>query len=281
MSRLMRENEDKAGAIQLLSSETLEFRRQVESLQRENAILRKDNEQDDMKLAVNQQIDRLSSEERRTQLVKVTSLYRKERERTEELQSTVKHMQFELSAANQNKLELQKFQTKHRETLKTLEQAQAALSRLNAYRDTIRKQELVISQLEKVLQKNLQETRDSRKTAQQLAELQKRQNRPTAQLDSTSPEDRALQLEIERLQQTVRELQHSLSTKRPDTRPTQNDSAEDRILLEILLQKAEIRVQTMQEEMEASAARCAKELAHHKSLLLEKQLIIDTMAVPP
>ena len=47
--------------------------------------------------------------------------------------------------------------------------------------------------------------------------------------------------------------------------------------LEIQLQKAELRVGAMQEEMDTNAVKFAKEISHYKALLAEKQSIIDTL----
>ena len=47
--------------------------------------------------------------------------------------------------------------------------------------------------------------------------------------------------------------------------------------LEVQLQKAELRAQAMQDELDNNATRFAKEIAHYKGLVAEKQSIIDTM----
>ena len=227
----------------------------------------------------------MNNEELKLKIIRIAQMYRTERQRNEEFEKVIRQTQDELSDAHKAKLELDKLREKHVRDLRKFQKVQSQVDRINTYRETIKKQEQVISKLEKILEKNLKESQQSRQAAQELEklktenlQLQKRIRENVFGQPDNLANDQA-RAEIQRLEQLVFELREQLRSKRPDTSMPSDDAEQDKIRLEVLLHKAEVRVQSMQEEMEASAIRYAKEIAHYKTLLAEKQSIIDTMAV--
>jgi hypothetical protein len=82
---------------------------------------------------------------------------------------------------------------------------------------------------------------------------------------------------VRRLERLVFELREELKSKRPVTSEGQADWEKEKLQLELQLQKAEFRVQSMQDELDSNAVKFAKEIGHYKGLLAEKQSLIDTM----
>ena len=78
------------------------------------------------------------------------------------------------------------------------------------------------------------------------------------------------------LENLVAELRDELKNKRPQT-AGHNDWEDEKIELEVKLQKAQARVDAMQQEMDQSAAEFAREISRLKLIVAEKESIINTM----
>ena len=108
-------------------------------------------------------------------------------------------------------------------------------------------------------------------------ELQRQMKNSLAQAGSVNQlEMEQTKDEIKRLERMVAELQYELQSRRPKS-AAQEEWSSEKMMLEMRLQKAELRVQAMQEEMDTNAMKYAKEIGYYKSLLAEKQSIIDTL----
>lgn len=283
--RLMKENDEKSDALKLTGAEIIDLRRQVKLLQSENSLLRKrlhEEEEIDVRAVVGKEVERMNNEELKIKIIKIAQMYRNERGRNEEFEKVIRQAQDEVSEAYKYKAELDKLREKHEKDLHKLQRVQGQIDKVRIYRDTIKKQEAVISKLEKILDKTLKDTQMARESVQELErlrtenlELQRRikENAYGGQGNEQSKQ------EVRRLERLVQELKEQLRSKRPDTRDLNRDDEMDRIRLEVDLQKAELRVQSMQDEMDMNAVKFAKEIAHYKGLIAEKQSIIDTMTI--
>ena len=281
--RLMKENDEKSDALKLTGAEIIDLRRQIKLLQSENALLRKrlhEEEEIDVRTVVSKEVERMNNEELKLKIIKIAQMYRNERGRNEEFEKVIRQAQDEVSEAYKYKAELDKLREKHEKDLHKLQKVQVQVDKTRMYRETIKKQEAVISKLEKLLDKTLKDSQLARESVQELErlrtenlELQKRiiENAYGGQGNEQGKQ------EIRRLERLVQELKEQLRSKRPDTRDFQGDDGGDLMRLEVDLQRAELRVQAMQDEMDMNAVRFAKEIAHYKGLIAEKQSIIDTM----
>ena len=282
--RLMKENDEKSDALKLTGAEIIDLRRQIKLLQSENSLLRKrlnEEEAVDVMAVVSKEVEKMNVEELKLKVIKIAQMYRNERGRNEEFEKVIKQAQDEITEAYKYKADLDKLRDKHEKDLRKLQRIQSQVDKIKIYRETIKKQEAVISKLEKILDKTLKDTQVARESAQELEklrtenlELQKRIREGAYGGKDTNEQSRQ---EIRRLERLVQELKEQLRTKRPDTREYRGGDDADIIRLEVDLQKAELRVQAMQEEMDINAVKFAKEISHYKGLIAEKQSIIDTM----
>lgn len=78
------------------------------------------------------------------------------------------------------------------------------------------------------------------------------------------------------MESLVAELREELKNKRPQT-AGQHDWEDEKIDLEVRIQKSQARVDAMQQEMTMNAAKYAKEITKLKLIISEKESLIDTM----
>ena len=86
-----------------------------------------------------------------------------------------------------------------------------------------------------------------------------------------------LRKEINMLESLVQELREELRNKRPQTAGAQ-DWEDEKIEMEVHLQKATARVDAIQNELTMTTSAFAKEISKLKLLIAEKESIIDTMS---
>lgn len=288
--RLMKENDEKSDALKLTGAEIIDLRRQIKLMQSENSVLRKrlhEEEEIDISAVVNKEVERMNNEELKLKIIKIAQMYRNERGRNEEFTKTIKQAQDEVSEAYKYKAELDRLRDKHEKEMHRMQKMQTQIDKVKVYRETIKKQETVISKLEKILEKTLKDTQAARESAQELEKLKTEnldlQRRIKENAYGGRDFNEQSRQEIRRLERLVQELNEQLRSKRPDTREIRSGGYgrpledEERIRLEVDLQKAELRMQAMQEEMDRNASRFAKEISHYKGQIAEKQSIIDTM----
>lgn len=155
-----------------------------------------------------------------------------------------------------------------------------ALDKLKGYKATIQKQESVINKLEYLLKKTMADTKSSRDSQLEMERLRTENLELKSRLKNAVSQDptQIANDEIRRLERLVNELRAQLQSKRPVTESgTSGDWEREKMELEVQLQRADLRVQAMQDELDNNATRFAKEIAHYKGLVAEKQSIIDTM----
>ena len=86
-----------------------------------------------------------------------------------------------------------------------------------------------------------------------------------------------LRREVSMLESLVAELREELKNKRPQSAGAY-DWEDEKIDFEVRLQKAQARVDAMQNEMNMSAANYAREITRLKMIVAEKESLIDTMS---
>lgn len=264
--RMMKEVDDKTQSLKLTSAEIIDLRRTVKMLQAENAILRKklgEEEQLELQQLVSNEIQNMDSTELRNKILKLAQAYRTERIRNEEFERALKSANQDLANAKQMQTELENVSHANTEKTRKLMELKKEIAKINLYKDTIRKQEKVISKLEALLEKTLKDTKRAREGMLELEklrtenlELQKNAKDVGRFKGSASEADR-LRSEVQMLETLVAELRDELKSKRPQT-AGQADWEEEKIEYEVKLQKAEARVNAMQDELTTSTAEHAR-----------------------
>ena len=281
----MKEVDDKTQSLKLTSAEIIDLRRTVKMLQSENAILRKklgEEEQLELQVLVSKEIQNMDSTELRNKILKLAQAYRTERIRNEEFERALKSANQDLANAKQLQTELENVSHAHVQKAKKLMELNKEIAKINLYKDTIRKQEKVISKLEALLEKTLKDTKRAREGMLELEKLRTEnlelQNniKAAGKARGNQSENDRLKSEVQMLETLVSELRDELKNKRPQT-AGQADWEDEKVEYEVKLQKAEARVEAIQEEMVTSSADHAREIARLKTIIAEKESVIETM----
>jgi hypothetical protein len=283
--RMMKEMDDKTQSLKLTSAEIIDLRRTVKMLQSENAILRKKlgaEEQVELQVLVSKEIQHMDSTELRNKILKLAQAYRTERIRNEEFERALKSANQDLANAKQLQTELENISHAHTKKTKKLMELNKEIAKINLYKDTIRKQEKVISKLEALLEKTLKDTKRAREGMLELEKLRtenlelQRNVKDVARMKGSSSDAERLRSEVQMLETLVAELRDELKNKRPQT-AGQADWEDEKVEYEVKLQKAETRVDAIQDELTNMAAEYAREIARMKTIIAEKESIIETM----
>lgn len=284
VNRLLRETDEKGDALKLTATEIVDLRRQVKLLQSENSNLRRQlNEEEaaDVEKIVSREVERMSNEDLKGKVIKLAQMYRNERRRGEEYERLLKGAQEEMVSAYKLKAERDKLGINVERLKKANTQQEREIKKVGSYRETIRKQEIVISKLEGLLKSAMRDTQQARETALERdryktenLELRKQMRYTGA---SGEAGDEMLKQEIRRMERQIFELEHQLKSKRPMTSQGDSDMERRIIELEVELQRSELRVEGMQQEMDSNAVRFAQEMSRMQGLLAERQSLIDTM----
>lgn len=175
--------------------------------------------------------------------------------------------------------ELENMQHAYNDSARRLQELGKELQKTNLYKDTIRKQEKVIAKLEALLEKTLKDTQRARdgmleleKLRTENIELQQALKQNATSFADSDEMDR-LRREISLLESLVSELREELKNKRPQS-AGQTDWEDEKIDYEVRLQKAQARVDAMQNEMTSSAQMYAKEFTKLKMILAVRKSVI-------
>ena len=218
----------------------------------------------------------MTSEELKAKVMKLAQAYRAERLRNEEFERALKSANVDLVQAKQSQAELENMQQAYSEAMKRLGEFGKEVQKTNLFKDTIRKQERVITKLESLLEKTLKDTQKAREGMLELEKLRTenlelqnslRQNNPMKGGYGDSDEVDRLRRDVELLENLVQELRSELKNKRPQTADGQRDYEDERIDMEVKLQKASARIEAVQNELTSSATMFAKEISKLKIVL--------------
>jgi hypothetical protein len=173
--RMMRETDDKSQALKLTTAEIVDLRRTIKMLQSENAILRRKmlGEEEGMELQhlVAKEISHMTSEELKAKVVKLAQAYRSERLRNEEFERALKSANVDLVQAKQTQAELENMQQAYGDAMRRLSDFSKEVQKTSLFKDTIKKQERVITKLETLLEKTLKDTQRAREGMIELEKL--------------------------------------------------------------------------------------------------------------
>ena len=236
---------------------------------------------------VTQEIHKMSLPELKSKIIKLSQAYRGERLRNEEFEKALRQAQNEIANARKLANDLEQLQKVHEDSEKYLN-LQRETQKIGLYRETIKKQEEVITKMEGLLKKTMNENERQKDSLSELEilrtenlKLQKEikdfvVNSTPGVLGRGNIELEKSKKEVARLQNIISELQHDLNNKRPisaEKKELQNEILE----LEVKYQKANARISSLQKELETSAKNYAKEIAALKLILAEKEALIENM----
>ena len=289
--RMMKEVDDKTESLKLTGAEIVELRKQIKLLQNENQILRKrlgQEEQMQIESLVTQEIHKMSLPELKSKIIKLAQAYRGERLRNEEFEKALRQAQNEIANARKLANDLEQLQKVHEEDSEKFLNLQRETQKIGLYRETIKKQEEVITKMEGLLKKTMNENERQKDSLLELEQLRTENlklqkeikdfvvNSTPGVLGRGNMELEKSKKEVARLQTIIRELQNDLNNKRPisaEKKELQNEILE----LEVKYQKANARISSLQKELESSAKNYAKEIAALKLILAEKEALIENM----
>ena len=289
--RMMKEVDDKTESLKLTGAEIVELRKQIKLLQNENQILRRrlgQEEQMQIESLVTQEIHKMSLPELKSKIIKLAQAYRGERLRNEEFEKALRQAQNEIANARKLANDLEQLQKIHEEDSEKFLNLQKETQKIGLYRETIKKQEEVITKMEGLLKKTMNENERQKDSLLELEQLRTENlklqkeikdfvvNSTPGVLGRGNIELERSKKEIARLQTLINELQNDLSNKRPisaEKKELQNEILE----LEVKYQKANARISSLQKELESSAKNYAKEIAALKLILAEKEALIENM----
>jgi hypothetical protein len=291
--RMMTEIDDKKESLQHTGAEILEYRKQIKLLQNENAILRRrlgQEEQMQIESLVTQEIHKMSLPELKSKIIKLAQAYRGEKMRNEEFEKALKQAQSEISNARKLAHELEQLQKMHEDDTNKFLNLQKETQKIGLYRETIKKQEQVIVKMESLLKKTLNDSERQKESLLELEQLRTENlklqkelkdlvvNSTPGVLGKGNSELEKYKKEVGRLEALVRELQEDLRNKRPisaDKRNMQNDILE----LDVKYHKAQARVRSLEQDLEESTRRNAKEISQLKLILTEREALIENMRI--
>ena len=289
--RMMKEVDDKTESLKLTGAEIVELRKQIKLLQNENQILRKrlgQEEQMQIESLVTQEIHKMSLPELKSKIIKLAQAYRGERLRNEEFEKALRQAQNEIANARKLANDLEQLQKVHEEDSEKFLNLQRETQKIGLYRETIKKQEEVITKMEGLLKKTMNENERQKDSLLELEQLRTENlklqkeikdfvvNSTPGVLGRGNIELERSKKEVARLQTIISELQNDLNNKRPisaEKKELQNEILE----LEVKYQKANARISSLQKELETSAKNYAKEIAALKLILAEKEALIENM----
>ena len=162
--RLKRENDDKGQALKLATAEIVDLRRAMKMLQGENQILRRkmgDQEAEELGVLVGKEIQFMNIEELKAKVTKLAQAYRSERVRNEEFSRTLKSANVDLGQAKTIAAEYDNLQIAFKEQSSKLASLAKENKKTSLYKDTVKKQEAVITRLETLLEKLMKERKQA------------------------------------------------------------------------------------------------------------------------
>jgi hypothetical protein len=289
--RMMKEVDEKSDALKLTGSEIIELRKQIKLLQSENTILRKrlgQEEQLQIESLVTQEIHKMSVPELKSKIIKLAQAYRAERMRNEELDKAFRQAQTEISNARKISQELEQMQKIHEEDTQKFLDMQKETQKVSLYRETIKKQELVIQKYETLLKKTVNDSNRQKESLLELEQLRTENlklqkelkdliiNSVPGTVGKTNPEIEKYKKEVDKLQKIITNLQDELSNRRPLS-TDQKGLHSELLELEVKYHKATSRTRALEDELTENSRRYAHEISRLKMILSEKESIIETL----
>ena len=249
----------------------------------ENALLKKRLAQEE-KLEIDKMVTKemmaMSPEELRTKLVKVSQAYKEERNRNEEFERAIKAAHRDMVEVRKTQKKFEELEKIHTEKSRRLLAMQQDLRKINLYADTIKKQEKVIVQLEHLIEKTMKETEKASRQAVEFEKI-KTENIELQEMfkkkvygKKENEEVERLREEVRKLERIKRDLEEELKYKRPQSSGGHN-LKQQTVELEVQVQRAQARVESLQSQLNKNSKRQAEEIAQLQTVLQERTATLD------
>ena len=281
--RLKKEYDEKSENLKIIGSEITELRRELKMELSENALLKKRLAQEE-KLEIDKMVTKemmaMSPEELRTKLVKVSQAYKEERNRNEEFERAIKAAHRDMVEVRKTQKKFEELEKIHTEKSRRLLAMQQDLRKINLYADTIKKQEKVIVQLEHLIEKTMKETEKASRQAVEFEKI-KTENIKLQEMfkkkvygKKENEEVERLREEVRKLERIKRDLEEELKYKRPQSSGGHN-LKQQTVELEVQVQRAQARVESLQSQLNKNSKRQAEEIAQLQTVLQERTATLD------
>lgn len=170
----MRDNDEKNQSLKLATSEVVDLRRTIKMMQSENTILRKNMASDEvsqLQNLVSKEIASMSNEDLKVKVIKLAQAYRSERIRNEYFEKALKSANIDLSQTKRVQAELDTVKSSYNKLRANFQAVNKEMQKIAVYKDTVRKQEAVITKMEALLQKTMKDTQRAREGVIELEKL--------------------------------------------------------------------------------------------------------------
>lgn len=261
INRFLREYEEKLDTLKTTSSEITELKKQQKLLDAENKFLKKKmnlEEKLEIQELVEQDIEGLNERELRLKLVKTAQIYREERKRNQEFEKALQSTSEDLLKVKKLKEEFDSLTVEHLKKNKELTDIQTEISKYTLYKETISKQEKIISRLEKELENCIIKNSNGTKILNNLDEVEKENAELRKRLDghfqgmTQNGDIERLRNDVMRLTGIRDTLKNDLQRKRPISKHKVEKDAR-RMELETKLQSLQNKVGTLERMLAATA----------------------------
>ncbi|CAI2385109.1 unnamed protein product [Moneuplotes crassus] len=280
--RIMKDNNERSLKLRETGKEVLDLRKQLKLLKVENFNIAKKVEtlkEIDSKSMITADIKDMHYADVKNKLLKLAQAYNTEKMRNNDYET-------KLRKAHKMEEKLLLYEKDHSDKAERLLQQQSELKKASVYNDTIKKQEVIISKLQKIYEKIIIDNKRAEDGASELEYLKDDIKRLQVKVKELSFGEMHENSELERLRKEVYQLEHLLIELNGE-RMTQNaqkskidDYEEDKIEHEVHLQKARARCEAVETELKHESTRFAQEIAQLETILAEKNATLENMTFP-
>jgi hypothetical protein len=220
-------------------------------------------------------MNEMNGEEIRQRLLRVAERYRNEVGRNRQFEEALSKARLDISEAAKYRHEMDEETEKHEQTLKQLQHVQSKVEQSGLYDRTLQKQHQVLAKYERLLDNVLgsaikqQAVTDEIARTKDESEALRRQIREAAFSRVGGSTIGNAQKEVSGLQALADDLRDQIAEKKAEH--PRGHGERRAIELEILLKKAKMRAEAMQDEMDTNTMKYAREIARYKAILVEKR----------
>lgn len=287
--RIRKDNTDRSTKLRETGKEVLELRKQLKLLKIENYNIAKKVEilkDIDDKNMITPDIKDMHYADVKNKLLKLSQAYNTEKMRNKEFENVVRKAHVHLAERKKMEAKLELFERSHQDMAERLLQRQTELKKASVYNDTIKKQEVIIAKLQKIMENIVLNNKKAEDGASELEYLKDDIKRLQLKVKEMSFGEMMENSELERLRKEVYQLEHLLidlngelmNKKGPKSKI--EDYEYDRVEHEVKLQKAQARCEAIETELKHDTTRFAHEIARLEAIFAEKQATLENMSFP-
>lgn len=271
IANLVKEYQQNLKLFENTKTEIVEMSQKRDLLLSENQKLKREiyvDENLDINTLVTQEIDGLNKKDLKIKLVKMAQLFKDEKNRNKEFQNAIENINSDLGNVKELKLDYDQLIVLNMKRNQELSSLQSEIAKTTIFQETIRKQELLISKLQKSLEECIQNNQKGTKMIQNLrvVDLENQKIKQNIEIEFENFENdeqkNSSKINLIELQKTKESLIQVLAEKGKGVFKGVSD-LEKRIALEVELYKAQERVTILEERL----SKIAKEKANSEQIV--------------